>query len=109
MDLQREFGRRVRELRTRRGLTQKQLGQKCGETFATQRIGEIERGNMNVTLQTIAGLCRGLRCEPLELFLFGPGAAGRKVSLPDARLADLWAAADEPKKAKLLRVLRELL
>ncbi len=109
MDLQREFGRRVRELRTRRGLTQKQLGQKCGETFATQRIGEIERGNMKVTLQTSAGLCRGLRCEPLELFLFGPGAAGRKVSLPDARLADLWAAADEQTKSKLLRVLRELL
>lgn len=109
MDLQREFGRRVRELRTRRGLTQKQLGQKCGETFATQRIGEIERGNMNVTLQTIAGLCRGLRCEPLELFLFGPGAVGRRVNLPDARLADLWAAADDQTKAKLLRVLRELL
>lgn len=108
MKLQREFGRRVRELRTRRGLTQKELGERCGTKFATQRIGEIERGHMNVTLQTIAALCRGLGCEPLDLFLFG-AAAKRKVNVPDARLSDLWNAADDARKGKLLRVLRELL
>lgn len=109
MDLQREFGRRVRELRTRRGLTQKQLGQRCGETFATQRIGEIERGNMNVTLQTVAGLCRGLRCEPLDLFLFDPSRSQAPVRLPNRRLAELWAAADEKQKSKIVRILAELL
>lgn len=109
MDLQREFGKRVRELRERLGLTQKQLAIRCGGKFAMQRVGEIERGHMNCTLQTVRALCRGLGCEPLDLFLFGPIKAGRKLALPDARLMDLWSAADEKVKAKMLRVLAELM
>lgn len=109
MELQREFGRRVRALRTRLGLTQKQLASRCGKTFATQRVGEIERGHMNCTLQTVAALCKGLGCEPLELFLFETRRPSRKTLLPDERLTDLWRAADDETKAKLLRVLAELL
>lgn len=109
MDLQREFGKRVRELRQRLGLTQKELAVRCGGKFAMQRVGEIERGHINCTLQTIRGLCRGLACEPLELFMFAMPKAARKVTLPDARLTDLWRASDDATKAKLLRVLSELL
>lgn len=108
MDLQREFGKRVRELRMRAGLTQKELAERCGGKFAMQRVGEIERGHMNCTLVTVRALCRGLACEPLDLFLFGPLKAGRKVALPDTRLMDLWRAADDAKKSKILRVLAEL-
>lgn len=109
MDLKREFGKRVRELRIRLGLTQNELAQRCGGKFAMQRVGEIERGHMNCTLETVRGLCRGLGCEPLDLFLFGPSRTGRKVTLPDVRLMDLWQAADEKTKAKILRILAELL
>lgn len=109
MDIQREFGKRVRELRTRLGLTQNELAQRCGGKFAMQRVGEIERGHMNCTLQTIRALCRGLGCEALDLFLFGSFRAGRKLTLPDTRLMDLWQAADEKAKAKVLRILAELL
>lgn len=109
MDLQGRFGARVRTLRTRMGLTQKQLAQRCGGRFVTQRIGEIERGNMNCTLQTIAGLCRGLKCEPLDLFLFDPENLDRAPVLRNRRLADLWSAAGAQRQAKLLRVLSELL
>jgi len=109
MDLQREFGKRVRDLRERQNLTQEQLAKRCGGKFVKQRVGEIERGNLNCTLETVAGLCRGLGCEPLELFLFGPVKVGKKVLLPDARLLDLWQAADDKTKAKMLRVLSELL
>lgn len=109
MDIQREFGRRVRDLRVRLGLTQKELADRCGGKFAMQRVGEIERGHMNCTLQTVRALCRGLGCEPLDLFLFGPVKSGRKLVLPDTRLMDLWSAADDKIKAKMLRVLAELL
>lgn len=108
MDLQREFGCRVRELRMRQGLTQKQLGQRCGKTFAAQRVGLVERGLMNLTLATIAGLCKGLKCEPLELFLFQPDKADQAPALPSRRLKDLWDAADEKTKRKILRVLSEM-
>lgn len=108
MDLQREFGGRVRELRLRAGLKQRELAARCGGGFVLQRIGEIERGEANCTLQTIAALCKGLRCEPLELFLFRVGKADQAPALPNRRLLDLWNAADEKAKASILRVLSEL-
>lgn len=109
MDLQRKLGRRIRELRLRRRMTQGALGRRCGDRYPAQRIGEIERGNMNVTLATLEALSKGLGCEPLELFLFNEGRADRPPKLPNRRLADLWAKANDATKSKLLRVLHELL
>lgn len=109
LNLQQELGARVRELRLRANLKQRELAARCGKGFAMQRIGQIERGEMNCTLQTIATLCRGLRCEPIELFLFPTTRGGNDLSLPNMRLMNLWKSADEHKKAKLLRVLSELL
>lgn len=107
--LQQDFGARVRELRLRAGLKQRELAERCGKGFAMQRVGQIERGEMNCTLATIAALCRGLRCEPIELFLFPGVNALTDIPLEDARLADLWRGADKPKRQKMLRVLAELL
>lgn len=107
--LQAQFGARVRELRLRAGLKQRELAQRCGKGFAMQRVGQIERGEMNCTLATIAALCRGLRCEPIDLFLFSNGLAALEVPIEDVRLADLWRAADQATKAKLVRILMELL
>lgn len=109
MDLKRQFGQRVRELRTRHGLTQRELAVRCGGGFFLQRVGGIERGEVNCTLQTVVSLCKGLRCEPLDLFLFQGTKADKVPSLPNRRLLDLWNAADEEAKARILRVLAELL
>lgn len=109
MDLQQQFGHRVRQVRARRALTQKQLAERCGNGFAAQRVGQIERGETNVTLATIAALCRGLACDPVEFFLFEEADADGQPKLPNRRLTDLWERADDATKAKLLRVLRELL
>lgn len=108
-NLQREFGTRVRELRLRANLKQRELAERCGKGFAMQRIGQIERGEMNCTLATIAALCRGLRCEPIEVFLFPTTKAVIDLSLPNVRLGDLWRAANEKQRQKILRVLGELL
>jgi len=107
-ELQRDFGVRVKELRLRAGLTQRQLASRCGGGLALQRIGEIERGEANSTLKTIAVLCKGLHCKPMDLFLFPTEEADPVPRLPNRRLADLWKAADESTKAKILRVLGEL-
>ncbi|MBK8916287.1 MAG: helix-turn-helix transcriptional regulator [Phycisphaerales bacterium] len=84
--LQRDFGARVRELRLRANLKQRELAERCGKGFAMQRVGQIERGEMNCTLATIAALCRGLRCDPIELFLFPGISTLTDISLEDARL-----------------------
>lgn len=108
MDLKKDFGMRVHELRKRQGLSQQALGVRCGRGLAMQRIGEIERGEANSTLETIAMLCKGLQCQPLELFMFRPTKDG-PLSLPDRRLMDLWKPASDRTKQRILRVLAELL
>ncbi len=109
MDIRKQFGARVPELRARAGLTQAELAERCGQGVEMQRIGEIERGEQNCTLKTVERLAKGLRCEPAELFLFRPQQVGRAMSVIDARLLDLWKAADQEKKQKAIRILSELL
>lgn len=108
MNLQKEFGARVRELRKRAELTQGELGIRCGG-FVSQRIGEIERGEANCTLQTIAALSKGLRCDPIDLFLLRSAKADQLPAIANRRLLELWNAADERTKTKILRVLEEFL
>lgn len=109
MDIQQKFGQRVRELRTRAGLTQAKLAAKCGKAMEMQRIGEIERGERNCTLETVEKLAKGLKVEPAELFLFRPQQVGKALSMLDARLLDLWKGADEQQKQKAVRILSEIL
>lgn len=109
MEIQRAFGERLLELRKRARLSQAKLADRCGAGVVGQRIGELERGEGNPTLDTIGRLADGLGCEAAELFLFDPMAIGESLSLLDARIVDLWKAADEPTKRKALRILSELL
>ncbi len=107
MDIQKQFGARVRELRERAGFTQAELAGRCGQGVEMQRIGELERGEQNATLKTVQCLAKGLSCEPAELFLFSPRQVGRAMSVIDARPLDLWKAADDEAKKKALRILSE--
>ena len=59
MDVKKEFGRRVRHLRTVNGWTQLELAQKCGYTDASA-IGHIERGDIDVPLSVIKTLAKVL-------------------------------------------------
>ncbi len=54
-------------------------------------------------------IAKGLGCEPAELFLFRPQLVGRRMSQMDSRLIDVWKAADDDTKKKIIRILSELL
>ena len=87
------FGRRVRQLRVERGVSQ--------EAFAHQvqidrsYYGSIERGERNVSLENICLIAAGLGVPPAELLKFdapaGPelpradAPAGRKPATPEGR------------------------
>lgn len=51
LDIQRHVGAKVRRLRLRKGWTQDLFADKSGLNRA--HVGEIERGEANVTLQTL--------------------------------------------------------
>jgi len=61
------FGRRVKELRTAKSLTQEQLGQKSGVDY--KYLGEIERGVKTASFTTIEKLAGALGADYYELFL----------------------------------------
>jgi transcriptional regulator with XRE-family HTH domain len=58
-------GNKVRLVRKSKGLTQEELAEKCGLQYTY--IGGIERGERNVSLQTIEKLSEGLSVAPYEL------------------------------------------
>ncbi|MEK6608072.1 MAG: helix-turn-helix transcriptional regulator [Myxococcota bacterium] len=60
------FGRRIRELRTKRGWTQEVLAAKAGKHWTY--IGGIERGERNPTLDVIEDLAQALGVPVSHLF-----------------------------------------
>ncbi len=64
-DLQRQLGRGLRAHRKARGLSQEEFADVAGvhRTF----IGGLERGERNVTLQTVERLADRLHVDPMDL------------------------------------------
>ena len=64
--IEKQFGERIRELRTTRGLSQEELAFKCGvhRTY----LGGIERGERNPSLRNISAIARALGVDLSELF-----------------------------------------
>lgn len=64
MDL-RQLGRRIRALRTKKGLSQEKLAERAG--LNGKYIGEVERGTANISIQNIDKLAHVLGVPLLEL------------------------------------------
>ena len=60
------FGRRVRDLRQARGLSQEKLAE-LADLHRTY-VSSLERGQRNVSLENIHALARGLGVRPQDLF-----------------------------------------
>lgn len=59
------FGARVRELRHERGLSQEQLAHVSG--LDRSYVGQVERGERNITLENIHKLAAGLQVPARDL------------------------------------------
>jgi transcriptional regulator with XRE-family HTH domain len=59
------FGRRVRERRNALGLSQEALAQRCGVHWTF--LGQVERGQRNLSLHNMLKIARGLDVDPAEL------------------------------------------
>jgi transcriptional regulator with XRE-family HTH domain len=62
----RAFGARVRELRTKRGLSQEQLAERA--SLHRTYIGGVERGERNVGLRNVHALAAALEVAVADLF-----------------------------------------
>lgn len=61
-----KFGKRIRQLRDERGLSQEKLGElaRVHRTY----VGMIERGEKNITLTNIEKFAKALRSDIKDLF-----------------------------------------
>ena len=77
-DLQRAFGRNVRQLRQDRGLSQETLADVLDvhRTF----VGGVERGERNLTLQTVERLSARLEADPIALLGGTPPDSGIRAA-----------------------------
>lgn len=61
-----KLGERIRELRKTAGITQEELGEKSALSY--KFIGELERGQVNVSLDSIARIAEALGVKIGDLF-----------------------------------------
>jgi transcriptional regulator with XRE-family HTH domain len=67
-DLLLQFGQRIRQLRTSRGLTQEKLAELTG--FHRTYIGMVERGERNISLINITVFAKVFAIRTSDLFDF---------------------------------------
>ncbi|MDA8168717.1 MAG: helix-turn-helix transcriptional regulator [Nitrospiraceae bacterium] len=65
-DIQKVFGKRVRELRLKKGLSQENLAEMSGLHWTY--IGSVERGERNISLKNIKKISDALGIRMTELF-----------------------------------------
>lgn len=61
-------GINIREIRKSKKLTQEELAEKCG--LQTSYLAGVERGERNITLQTLEKIIDGLEVVPANIFNF---------------------------------------
>jgi transcriptional regulator with XRE-family HTH domain len=66
--VQKQFGRKVRELRVARRMSQEELADRAG--MHRTYLGGIERGERNPSLKNITAVARALGVSLSELFSF---------------------------------------
>lgn len=79
-DLQRQLGRGLRALRDRTGLSQEAFADVLG--IHRTYIGGLERGERNITLQTVERIAASLGVAPLDLLA---GSVAERSAVPAAR------------------------
>lgn len=64
--IRKKSGEKIRQLRKLRELTQEQLGEKAGISY--KFIGEVERGTVNPSLDSLIKIAQALNTDVKELF-----------------------------------------
>lgn len=94
------FGKRLRELRLERGLSQATLAERAEVT--PEYVSRIERGQVGPSMDVIGRLAQALSLDPRSLF--EPGAGPRTADPAIARLLDLVKNGTKEQRQLILRL-----
>jgi transcriptional regulator with XRE-family HTH domain len=101
MDEKRQLGRRLKELRKQRGISQEKFSEKAD--VSPQYLSRIESGTENPTLDMLIKLSRALEVEMWEMFDFGHNVTVKELK---ESLQSFAKTSDEPSlrlASKLIR------
>ncbi|OMD64498.1 transcriptional regulator [Paenibacillus odorifer] len=104
MNLPESVGNRIRELRKAKGWTQEQLAEAASLHYSY--IGGVERGDRNISLETLEKIIAAFDVPAIEFFRFEDETQRRKVL--DEHMALLSSKSAE-EIAALTRVTREVI
>lgn len=65
-EAQKKLGKRIAELRKKRGFSQEGFAHECG--FHRSYMGAVERGEKNITIQLVDRIAKALKISLSELF-----------------------------------------
>ncbi|MFB9279403.1 helix-turn-helix domain-containing protein [Cohnella cellulosilytica] len=97
------LGERIRLLRRESNLSQEQLGELAG--LHTNYIGQVERGEKNVTVESLEKIAAGLRVSMEELFRY-IDPMKREDDL--AKIHALLSSRSNQDKAMVLKMIRSV-
>lgn len=100
------FGKRIKELRKNKKLTQEQLGEIVGIDF--KQIGNIETGTYFTTMPTLEKIATALDVEIQELFNFNHNKS-KEFLLEEISKLIKTAQEDENKLKIIYKVIRDIL
>jgi transcriptional regulator with XRE-family HTH domain len=96
------LGRRIRTLRTAKGLTQQELGYRADVDY--KFIGEIERGNMNPSFKVLVKIATTLDVELPEILRFEQEISDQKEL--ESRIVKIVKTLSVEKLQNVLMLLR---
>lgn len=102
-DIAKIIGQRIRNYRTQKGLSQEKLAELagCHPTY----IGQLERGEKNATLESVAKIASAMDISLSELFDKLGKSGGDNIA---AKCYDLVASKNEAEQKQLYKMLQEM-
>jgi transcriptional regulator with XRE-family HTH domain len=102
------FGERVREIRKARKMTQTELAGRLDLDY--RYVGAVERGEVNLTIETIEKIAFGFNVEPYQLFLFFMGGELQQNTIvEDEKMQEIITNAHPEIKKALAQILPVLI
>jgi len=87
--LQKAFGRQVRQLRKLRQFTQEEVAGRAGISY--KYVGQIERGEVNPSLDIVVRLAQVLEVAPADLLAFAQPNRPKRVDISCLTADDIKA------------------
>ena len=102
-DIAKIMGQRIRNYRTKKGLSQEKLAELagCHPTY----IGQLERGEKNATLESVEKIASAMDISLSELFDKLGKSGGDNIA---AKCYDLVASKNEAEQKQLYKMLQEM-